>query len=178
MVSCGGYRFGWLVFNSKELNDLYEICNVMASSIYSCPSLVFQHVAITALEYPVEIIKYLVFQREVFTDLKRKIITELENTDLVISESNAAWYMLINFDAYRDKMLKLGIKNSGDLSKYLINKLKIIMVSGDNFGIDENLVLRYSYIDLKDVNLEDFSYNFENISLLIVILKDWLHKLV
>ena len=62
MVSCGGYRFGWLVFPDL-LEELYETVNIIASSVYSCPSVLFQHVAIKTLEYPEEISDYLAIQK-------------------------------------------------------------------------------------------------------------------
>ena len=52
----------------------------------------------------------------------------MKGTKLELTESNGAWYVLINFDNYKDKLENLGIKNSNQLSKYLIKNLKIIMV--------------------------------------------------
>ena len=56
MVACGGYRLGYLEFHCNDLNNLYDMCNIIASSVYSCPSLIFQHVAVKVLEYPKEIV--------------------------------------------------------------------------------------------------------------------------
>ena len=177
MVSCGGYRLGWLKFYSNELDDLYKIVNIMASSIYSCPSLMFQHVAVKTLSYPSEIVKYFVFQRKVFTEVKKIITSCLKGTKLELTESNGAWYVLINFNNYKDKFKNLGIKNSNQLSKYLIKNLKIIMVAGENFGIEEHLILRYSYIDLKDIDIEEMTYNIDNIGMLLMVLKGWLKEI-
>ena len=177
MVACGGYRLGYLEFHCNDLNNLYDMCNIIASSVYSCPSLIFQHVAVKVLEYPKEIVEYLVFQRELFTNVKNVIIEDLKDTKLILSESNAAWYVLINFDNYRDKLKDLGIVDSHQLSKYLIDEMKIIMVAGQNFGIENQLILRYSYIDIIDIDLEDKYYNLEKIRILLLLLKDWLIKM-
>ena len=174
MVACGGYRFGWLVFNSPDLSEIYEVTNIMASSIYSCPSIVFQHVAIATLEYPPHIVKYLTIQRKIFTDLKNHIKEKLKDTKLILSDSNAAWYMLINFDNYREKLAKLDIYDSEDLSKYLIEEKKIIMVGGKNFGIEDQLVLRYSFVEITDIDMEILDYNIEKINILLFLLKEWL----
>jgi len=101
----------------------------------------------------------------------------LKGTKLELTESNGAWYVLINFDNYKDKMENLGIKNSNQLSKYLIKNLKIIMVAGENFGIEEHLILRYSYIDLKDIDIEEMTYNIDNIGMLLMVLKGWLKEI-
>ena len=88
--------------------------------------------------------------------------------------SNAAWYMLINFDNYREKLAKLDIYDSEDLSKYLIEEKKIIMVGGKNFGIEDQLVLRYSFVEITDIDMETFEYNIEKINILLFLLKEWL----
>ena len=176
MVSCGGYRFGWLVFPDL-LEELYETVNIIASSVYSCPSVLFQYVAIKTLEYPEEINDYLAIQQNLFSNIKNKVIQELKKTDIIFSDSNGAWYILLNFDNYREKLSKLGIHNSNQLSKYLIEEMSIITVAGQNFGIEDNLVLRYSYIDISEIDMENDCYNFDKINILLFLLQEWLKKI-
>ena len=84
---------------------------------------------------------------------------------------------MLNFDAYKKELSNLGITDSHQLSKYLIEKLKIIMVAGQNFGIEEHLTLRYSYIDINNIDLEDKTYNLEKINLLLYVLCEWLESI-
>ena len=130
LVACGGYRLGWLSFKSDELNALHNLCNILASSIYSCPSIMFQYVALKTLEMGQEITKFLTFQRNMFTKIKQYIIDRLRNTNLLFSDSAMSWYILLNFDNYKDKLIKINIVSADDLFKYLLKKHKIIMVSG------------------------------------------------
>ena len=51
------------------------------------------------------------------------------------------------------------------------------MVAGENFGIEEHLILRYSYIDLKDIDIEEMTYNIDNIGMLLMVLKGWLKEI-
>ena len=67
----GGYRLGWLKF-PEELNNLeniYEMCKILASSIYSCPSVVFQHVAANALSIPSDVVKSIKFQKMMYSSV-------------------------------------------------------------------------------------------------------------
>jgi aspartate/methionine/tyrosine aminotransferase len=82
--------------------------------------------------------------------------------------------MLINFDNYKDKLAKLDIYDSEDLSKYLMEEKKIIMVGGKNFGIEDQLVLRYSFVEITDIDMEILDYNTEKIDILLFLLKEWL----
>ena len=67
-VACGGYRLGWLIFDDS-LNKLHKMCKVLASSIYSCPSIMLQHAAVKSLEEPEDIILQKEFQRHMFQNI-------------------------------------------------------------------------------------------------------------
>ena len=176
MVSCGGYRLGWLIF-PECLKELYETMNIIASSLYSCPSVMFQYVAIKTLKFEDEIKKYLAIQQDFYTKIKEFVIQELKKTKIIFSESNGGWYILLNFDNYKEQLRKIGICNSHQLSKYLIDEFKIIMVAGQNFGIEEHLTLRYSYIDIQEIDMENEDFNLEKISILLYLLQNWLNKI-
>ena len=107
-------------YNRPYYITVYDICNIIASSIYSCPSIIFQYVAIRTLQQPQEIVEYLNFQSRIFTDIKNLVIEKLKNTKLIFSNSQGAWYILLNFDAYKKELSNLGILDSHQLSKYLI----------------------------------------------------------
>ena len=48
------------------------------------------------------------------------------------------------------------------------------MVGGKNFGIEDQLVLRYSFVEITDIDMETFEYNIEKINILLFLLKEWL----
>lgn len=177
MMALGGYRFGWFIFNSEKLNDLYNLSQIIASSTYSCPSKIFQFVAVKALEEGKEITNFLTFQASIFTNISKYIRKELDKTKITYSDSNGAWYILLNFDNYKNKLESLNIKCSNDLANYLINTFGIITVSGSAFGIMENLVLRFSYVDIKNIDIDNQSFDYQNIKKLFEILINWLNNL-
>ena len=169
--ACGGYRFGWLSFPDK-LEILFKAATSFASSIYSCPTLALQHVAVKALNFPDEIKQDIIFQKEMFQTIGGYLYEELTNCNLKCSVPQAAWYMWINFEHYKNKLADHNINNSDELAIYLATNFGIIIVSGSAFGSTE-LAFRYSYIDV-DIDMENKTYDFTRIKKFASILKEWL----
>jgi aspartate aminotransferase len=173
--ACGGYRFGWLSFpdNNNKLNNLLLASTSIASSIYSCPTLALQYVAVKALTFPIEIQKDIKFQKEMYQNIGEYLYGELTNINLKCSVPQAAWYIWINFENYKIKFSKNNINNSNELTLYLAEKFGIIVISGNAFGLNE-LACRYSYVD---IDIKDNKYDFTRIKQFITILSDWLHTI-
>ena len=91
----GGYRFGWLKFPDElnTLNKLYDMCKILASSIYSCPSLVFQYVGCKALTKPPhkEIIESIKFQKMMYSSVAEYCKGKFKTMNLIYTDSNAAF---------------------------------------------------------------------------------------
>ena len=171
--ACGGYRLGWLKFPDK-LDNLYNICNILASSIYSCPSIMLQHVAAKALTFPDDIKNQMSFQENMYQEISEYCKSKFKNMNILYSNSKAAWYFLIDFLAnYKQKLNKINIKTSDDLNMFLAQNLGFITVSGSAFGIKKQLVVRYSYVDIKNINVEK-KFNYDNIKKGLEVLNNWL----
>ena len=174
--ACGGYRLGWMIFpDSGQLNDLYKVCNALASSIYSCPSIMLQYVAVEALQYPKEVLNIMSFQRNMFGELGEYVFNRTIKMNLVCSIPEAAWYMWIDFKNYKDSLAKLNILSSSQLTEYLAETFGIILVPGYAFGL-EGLTCRYSYIDI-DFDVKSETFNYERIKECMNILEIWLNGL-
>ena len=174
----GGYRFGWLKFPDElnSLNKLYDMCKILASSIYSCPSLVFQYVACKSLKKPPnkEIIESIKFQKMMYSSVAEYCKGKFKIMNLIYTDSNAAWYFLLDFINWESKLEKIGIHKSDQLNKYLAETLGFITVSGSAFGIKKQLVLRYSYVDIKNIDVENERCDYSNIVTGLEVLHDWL----
>ena len=175
--ACGGYRFGWLNF-PLNLYELYTNTKSIASSIYSCPSAVFQHVAITALNHNNNNIKYYIeFQKNMYHQISLIIKEKLINMNLKFSDSQAAWYILIDFENYSDALIKNHITSSNELCEQLINDIGLITVSGTAFNINKKFVLRYSAVDI-NIHYKNLTYELKNILEGLDKLSYWLQKLI
>jgi aspartate aminotransferase len=141
----GGWRFGWMVFPDK-LSSLHERMVSFGSSMYSCPSEFFNNVAADALlnikkEY------YFIEQRRFFKEISDKVDLELEkNKKILHSNFEGGWYKWIDLRNYQEKLYKMNIKNSKELTDSLGNQLGLIVVPGECFGV-EGLTFRLSMVD-------------------------------
>ena len=176
--ACGGYRLGWFVFpeNNSLLDYLYDICQSIASSIYSCPSIMLQHVAAEALKYPKDILDQMEFQNIMYQNVTQYCINRFTKMNVKCSDSKAAWYILLDFSYYKDNFEKNNILSSDDLCERLINKLGFITVSGCAFSIKKNYVLRYSVVDITDIDILNNAFSYNNIILGLNELYKWLKK--
>ena len=170
---CGGYRFGWLIFSKTHEFNLYKVCHSLASSIYSCPSILFQHVTVNALKNNLCITKHLDFQHRMFYNVSRMCCWYFDKLNIRYSKIQAAWYTLLDFSYYSEKLKSKNINNSNDLSFALLNDIGLITVSGTAFNISKNYVLRYSLVDIKDIDIENDSYDSENIEEGLIKLERW-----
>lgn len=147
----GGWRCGWATF-PKNLNELFNKVNVLSSSICSC---------ITTPLIPV--LGYVMKNKDEFnfyiknvTNIFYKITIELyqliiNNTKILVPKPYAAWYLFLDFRNYTEKLNKLEIYTSAQLSEYLLNNFGIITVDGKSFSHD-HLSLRLSCIDFDPVS--------------------------
>ena len=97
--------------------------------------------------------------------------------NLKFSESKAAWYFLIDFSNYKNILIKNNILNSNMLSKKLANDIGFITVTGNAFSINKNFVIRYSYVDIKNIDVENNKFDISNIIEGMNMLDKWLKDL-
>jgi len=146
-LGCGGYRLGWVAF-PENLNSLYNKCAEFSSNIYSCASVPTQY-ATNDMLLNKELHKHFYIESsKIYNIISSKICELLDTTKLNFVKPNAAWYVLINFDAYKKELNKLDIYTGAELSTYLLEKLSILTVAGDPFNI-KGLNLRLSFVDFK-----------------------------
>jgi aspartate aminotransferase len=171
-LGCGGYRLGWATF-PDELSWLFDKCHRLSSSIYSCTTAPIQYAVASVLDdvtsfktnFP---INYAVASllnggtafETICKETKSTFKTVTEEICKFIDEeyppckdmiryvpTQSAWYLFLNFDKYKDKLLKWDINTSCELQEFLLKIYGIVTVSGTYFNID-GLNLRFSLVDL------------------------------
>ena len=160
---CGGYRVGWLTF-PDNLKDIYNQAHMISSSTYSCASHCLQEVAYQALLYPKDLEKFLFIQKFIFTEVAKVVFTKFNSIGIKTSRPEGAWYIFLDFNDFKNKLLEKNITNDQDLFISLINDIGLITVPGTSFGYN-GLYLRYSIVDLyfeknncvEDLNKDDIN---------------------
>jgi len=146
-LGCGGYRLGWLAF-PENLKQFYDKCAQLSSNIYSCASVPTQYATNYMLLNNDEHKNHYIQSSKIYNNIANEICSILNKSDLIYVKPNAAWYILINFENYKKELNFINIFDGKDLSIFLLNKLKILTVSGESFNIN-GLNLRFSFIDFK-----------------------------
>ena len=144
-LGCGGYRLGWLAF-PEQTNELFNKCSQYSSNIFSCASVPIQYATNYMLSNTELYKDHYTKSTAVYSYISREICTLLRKTNLKFVEPNAAWYILLDFEPYKQSLNDLHLYTGGDLSNYLLEHLKILTVAGEPFAIN-GLCLRFSFID-------------------------------
>ena len=165
--ACGGYRFGWMIF-PKELETLRQYCLCIASYMYTCPSTPIQFSAVKALEMPQDVQEHIDFQNKMWQNISNEIIPLFEEQHIECTKTEGAYYTMLDFKYYKQQFKKINIETSAQLNKYLIESIGFVTVPAEAFGIYNELILRYSMVDICDI--ADGKYNFEAIKQGIKIL--------
>jgi len=158
-LGCGGYRLGWLVFPKTQI-DLFNKCNSYASSIYSCPSTPIQYATNKMLLNKDVVIAHYKLNNTIYKYISNEICSILTKSKIKFIKPNSAWYIFLNFDNYKERLLLENCKTSIDLSLLLINECGIVNVAGDYFNIS-GLNIRLSFVDF---NITDSVNNDIDIS--------------
>jgi aspartate aminotransferase len=139
-----GWRCGWMVF-PDELNDVAEQMSAVTSSITSCISHPIYYAAEAAHTPSEKLSDYNRKSRILFSNVTTRVYARLmANTNLRIVRPQAAWYLLIDFEPYREQ---LGVKTSDELVDKLIDDIGVVGVAGSHFGLD-GLIVRFSCADI------------------------------
>ena len=145
----GGYRLGWASF-PEELKKLYEMMYAIGTSSYTCASLPIQHAAIAALSQHSEMIDFAKHSRKIFRTAAHFLYERLSEHHFMTSKPNAAWYFFIDFEHYRKQLQALDILSAEALGHHLLEKLGMVFVSGEPFGMPKHkFLLRASFVDFE-----------------------------
>ncbi len=174
--AAGGYRLGWLAF-PKELRSLWETCFCISSFMYTCPTTPVQYAGAHALSLSNDIPPHLVFQKTMFENISKVVVHKLKSMKLKCSEPEGAYYTLVDFEHYAGDIKKQDLLTSDELCFYLAEHLGLITIAGSAFGIQKPYVLRYSMIDIKQINVQKKSFNFFAIEQFMHVLEKWLKEI-
>jgi aspartate/methionine/tyrosine aminotransferase len=144
-LGCGGYRLGWLAF-PHQITELYHKCAQYSSNIFSCASVPIQYATNYMLSNTKLYKEHYSKSNSIFSHISREMCNILRGSKLKFVEPNSAWYILIDFEAYKLGLNQLGIYNGIELSNYLLEKLQILTVAGEHFAIN-GLYIRFSFVD-------------------------------
>ena len=174
-LACGGYRIGWCAF-PESLNPFFTKCCVYGSRTYSNVSSPMQYATNALLENKELYKTYIENTKKLYNHVSKKVLDSLRGKRLLYVETEAAWYVFIDFSNYKEQLKKLNITTSIELSNYLMKNYQIITVAGEHFNHD-SLSLRFSFVDfefdfegeikIEDVNIDNMLNGIKQLHLFL-----------
>jgi aspartate aminotransferase len=150
-LSKGFAMTGWRLGYIGASLQIAEACEKIQGQFTSGTSSISQMAAITALKANPSVTWEM---RDAFKK-RRDLVLGLLNEipEIKINIPDGAFYLFPNVSSYYGKSYNsITIKNSSDLSMYLLNEGNIALVSGDAFGDDD--CIRFSYAASEKILIE------------------------
>lgn len=152
-LSLGGWRLGVAVLpDTPAGSTLMQAIRLIASETWSTPTAPIQYAAIAAYADEPAISEYIEQCTRLHGIRTRHLWSWLTELGIDCTEPEGGFYMVANFDRWRDPLAKVGIHTSVDLANHLLDVYQIAALPGTAFGIpaaELSLRLATSYLDME-----------------------------
>jgi aspartate aminotransferase len=156
----GGWRLGTFSF-PPDMDWLMVAMASVASETYTSVSAPIQYAAVRAFRAGVYIERYLWHVRRILRTLGQECHTILTEAEIQAHPPEGAFYLFLDFSPFKDKLAKLGIKDSPTLCEKLLEEKHVALVPGTSFGRpSEELTARLAYVDFDGASALSASENF------------------
>lgn len=147
VFSAGGYRLGFMAL-PKNLHELKSMYRSLFSETFSAVASPIQYAAIEAYEYKKSLHRYVNKCCNILKVVSDFVFIKLQNSGLECTTPNGAFYMMIGFNSFKNKLNKLGITTSIKLANYLLDNYNVALLPSIDFYFDkEELFFRLAYVD-------------------------------
>ncbi|MTI12832.1 pyridoxal phosphate-dependent aminotransferase [Sansalvadorimonas verongulae] len=143
----GGWRLGVMVFPGS-LRELQNTMAIIASETFTSISAPTQYAACTAFAPSKELDDYLNSSRQVLHTIATYTVNRLRGCDLSMCDPEGGFYILVNFEVWRDKLYANGITTPEQLCQRLLNHAGVALLPGTDFGLPaDQLYIRLAFVD-------------------------------
>ncbi len=150
-LSLGGWRLGQAVI-PQEQPALLPALRTIASEIWSTATGPVQYTAVTAYSNDPEIEAYITECSQIHAARTQHIWGMFDELGMTCPQPQGGFYLIPNFDRWREPLARRGVHTSEELAHYLLEKYHIASLPGTAFGVpSEELSLRIatSYVDME-----------------------------
>ncbi|SHH50647.1 pyridoxal phosphate-dependent aminotransferase [Tepidibacter thalassicus] len=142
-VSKGYAMTGWRIGYSAANKEITKIMTNIQSHATSNPNTIAQYAAIAALKGDQEVVNDMV---KAFDERRKYMVEKINNiSNLSCKEPKGAFYVMVNISKIIGKEFDgIKIKNSMDFADYLLEKVKVAVVPGIGFGVENYIRLSYA----------------------------------
>jgi len=176
----GGWRLGFMHI-PEELTGLLNTVIGVASETYSCAPSPIQIAATKAYQEIDLANNFLIKQIKLLDEISKYCTDELIEADVKVHCAQGGFYLFPDFSNYTEKLAKLNITTSEQLTSALMRDVGVALLPGSAFGMNKSsLTTRLAFVDF-DGNQVNSSQTdnpqFDQVKLGIEQLCIWLSKL-
>jgi aspartate aminotransferase len=150
-LSLGGWRFGVAVVPpTKGGRTLAKAMTSIATNVWSCVAAPIQYAALVAYSGDPEIEDYVKLCSEMHGLRTRYLYDLMVRLGVQCVKPSGGFYIFPCFDAWKEPLAALGIRNDNELALHLLEKYEIAALPGSAFNSVRDFCLRVSssFIDL------------------------------
>lgn len=150
-LSLGGWRLGHAIVPASQPHLMQALIS-LASEIWSSASAPIQYAALTAYSGEAGLEAYIAECTALHTIRSQHIWSWLHELGIRCPQPQGGFYMMPDFNRWREPLAQRGVKTSADLTRFLLNDYRLAALPGTAFGLPpEQLAIRLStsYIDLE-----------------------------
>jgi len=150
--SAGGYRMGFIATSSR-LNPVIRALASMVSETFSAVSAPIQHSAITAYSNNKEVNDFVNACTKIHELCGEYLAMRFNKMNISTPTPKGAFYLMPNFEYYREKLLSIGVHTSSELCDLLLEKCHVALLPGSDFYLPDNdLKVRVASVDYDGAN--------------------------
>lgn len=144
----GGWRLGVAIIPPAFGKDFKQTLTGIASEVYSCAAAPVQYAALKAYENSEQINTFLMHQRRILKAIGTYVYTALEAAGIRLYPPQGGFYVFIDFESFREKLLARGIQDSDAMCLALLQETGVALLSGKSFGMPaDSLTARLAFVD-------------------------------
>ena len=143
----GGWRLGAFIFPANY-QWLLDGMAAVASETFSAVSAPVQFAAVTAYQSSPAIKKYIQDSRKILQAIAKYVHKQLSEMHVDVQLADGGFYMMPDFEYYRDFFAQKGIFTGEQMCKTLLEETGVAMLPGSEFGRPkEELNSRLCFVD-------------------------------
>jgi aspartate/methionine/tyrosine aminotransferase len=129
--------------------EMYQdVYKALFSETFSCVSSPVQFAAQTAYTFEQDLQNQVRDASVILKCVSEYIYKEFSKISIECTKSQGAFYMVIGFNKFKSQISQLGIHTSIDLATHVLEKYKVAMLPGVDFGFEkEELFFRIAFVD-------------------------------
>ncbi len=150
-LSLGGWRLGKAVI-PQEQPALMPALRTIASEIWSTATGPVQYTAVTAYSADPDIEAYIAECSQIHAARTQHIWEMFDELGMSCPRPQGGFYLIPNFDRWREPLARRGVHTSEELSHYLLEKYHIAALPGTAFGVpatELSLRIATSFVDME-----------------------------